>query len=216
MNSFLLVSKNIAAQQAYLDSFIKEHAISPFDQILISEEGSTGIEIIRKFQEKIFLKPYKSKEKIIIIEHAEDITIEGQNALLKILEEPPSNTFIFLLVTNEDILLPTILSRCQIVILHKNETLLSQETKEKLEEDIQILLTGSINDKLALAEKIYSDKTAAKEWFTQIINVEYEIFHIKHASIHIQLLQILHKAYKEFQTTNVNLRIILEHYFLQL
>lgn len=60
----------------------------------------------------IAIKPYSSAHKIYIMDEAEKMNIQAQNALLKTLEEPPEYAVIFLLVTNIDILLPTILSRC--------------------------------------------------------------------------------------------------------
>ena len=63
-----------------------------------------------------YMKPYKGPYKIFIIEHAEKMTQEAQNALLKILEEPPAYVVIMLLSTDEESLLETVRSRC--VIFH--------------------------------------------------------------------------------------------------
>jgi len=68
-------------------------------------------EILRKLS----LKPYEANYKIMIIWHPERMNQTSANKLLKIIEEPPENT-LFLLVSDEpDRILPTILSRCQIV-----------------------------------------------------------------------------------------------------
>lgn len=64
----------------------------------------------------IAIKPYSSSHKIYIINEAEKMTVQAQNALLKTLEEPPAYAVILLLTTNVNSLLQTILSRC--VILH--------------------------------------------------------------------------------------------------
>ena len=58
------------------------------------------------------IKPYSSKYKIYIVDHAEKMNIQAQNALLKTIEEPPAYGIILLLTTNADAFLPTILSRC--------------------------------------------------------------------------------------------------------
>ena len=62
------------------------------------------------------IKPYYGPKKIYIVNEAEKMTVQAQNALLKTLEEPPAYGVIILLTTNMDSLLPTILSRC--VALH--------------------------------------------------------------------------------------------------
>ena len=60
----------------------------------------------------IVIKPYSSKYKIYIVDHAEKMNVQAQNALLKTIEEPPAYGVIILLTSNADSFLQTILSRC--------------------------------------------------------------------------------------------------------
>lgn len=60
----------------------------------------------------IAIKPYSGKYKIYIMDEAEKMNVQAQNALLKTVEEPPTYAVIILLTTNADTFLPTILSRC--------------------------------------------------------------------------------------------------------
>lgn len=60
----------------------------------------------------IVVKPYSSPYKIYIIDEAEKMNVQAQNALLKTIEEPPKYAIILLLTTNVETFLPTILSRC--------------------------------------------------------------------------------------------------------
>lgn len=60
----------------------------------------------------IVIKPYGSRYKIYIVDEAEKMNAQAQNALLKTIEEPPAYAVILLLTTNADAFLPTILSRC--------------------------------------------------------------------------------------------------------
>lgn len=60
----------------------------------------------------IYIKPYASRYKIYIIDEAEKMNEQAQNALLKTIEEPPEYAVLILLCTNRNKLLPTILSRC--------------------------------------------------------------------------------------------------------
>ena len=64
----------------------------------------------------IMIKPYKGPYKIYIVDEAEKLNVQAQNALLKTIEEPPAYAVIMLLTTNAESFLPTILSRC--VTLH--------------------------------------------------------------------------------------------------
>ena len=60
----------------------------------------------------IVVKPYSSKRKIYIVDEAEKMNQQAQNALLKTIEEPPAYAVLLLLTTNADTFFPTILSRC--------------------------------------------------------------------------------------------------------
>lgn len=84
------------------------------DIIHVSHEkpGSIGVDDIRRqINDDIVIKPYSSKYKIYIMNEAEKMTVQAQNALLKTLEEPPAYAVIILLTTNVEAMLPTILSR---------------------------------------------------------------------------------------------------------
>lgn len=75
--------------------------------------SSIGVEDIREqLCGDIQIRPYASPYKIYIVDEAEKMTFQAQNALLKTLEEPPSYGVILLLSTNSEAFLPTILSRC--------------------------------------------------------------------------------------------------------
>jgi DNA polymerase-3 subunit delta' len=69
-------------------------------------------DIRHQLNNDMVIKPYSSKYKIYIIDEAEKMNIQAQNALLKTIEEPPAYAVILLLTTNADSFLPTILSRC--------------------------------------------------------------------------------------------------------
>lgn len=72
-----------------------------------------GVDEIRKqVNNDVGIKPYSSEHKIYIIDEAEKMNVQAQNALLKTLEEPPAYTVIMLLTTNLEALLQTIRSRC--------------------------------------------------------------------------------------------------------
>lgn len=85
------------------------------DLIYVTHEkpASIGVDDVRKqINDTIVIRPYSSDYKIYIVDEAEKMTVQAQNALLKTIEEPPSYAIIILLTTNQDIFLPTILSRC--------------------------------------------------------------------------------------------------------
>ena len=108
------------------------------DIIRITHEkpGTISVEDIRQqLNGDILIKPYSSLYKIYIIDEAEKLTIQAQNALLKTIEEPPIYAVILLLTTNVGMLLPTIQSRC--VTLHL-KPVSSALIEKYLMEDLEI------------------------------------------------------------------------------
>ena len=91
-----------------------------------------GVDDIRNgIKETVMIKPYASEYKIYIMEDADKMTPQAQNALLKSIEEPPAYAVFILLCSNLELMLPTILSRC--VVMHmkpvRDDEYLMQELK---------------------------------------------------------------------------------------
>ena len=85
------------------------------DLIYVTHEkpGSIGVDDVREqINDTIMIRPYSSYYKIYIVDEAEKMTVQAQNALLKTIEEPPAYAVIILITTNQEAFLPTILSRC--------------------------------------------------------------------------------------------------------
>lgn len=84
------------------------------DIIYVTHQKATiGVDDIRRqVNDTVFIKPYQGPNKIYMIDEAQLMTEQAQNALLKTIEEPPDYAVFFLLVENEMELLPTIRSRC--------------------------------------------------------------------------------------------------------
>lgn len=99
---------------------------------LRSSKSSLGIEQVLNWKEKLYLKHYEGKYKVSVIEHADSLTLPAANALLKVIEEPPERTVIILSAENAEGILPTILSRAQVVYFpnHSEKVWLEGETDE--------------------------------------------------------------------------------------
>lgn len=82
-----------------------------------NKQGIIGIEEIKNLHKKMFLKAFNGKKKVCILWGVEKMNPQASNSFLKILEEPPNNTYFFLIAENTELVLPTILSRCQQITL---------------------------------------------------------------------------------------------------
>lgn len=128
------------------------------DYINIEPTGSSiKIAQIRELQSDIIIKPH-SKYKIYVINHAEKMTVESQNALLKTLEEPPEYAIIILITNNKESLLPTIKSRCEIIkflpisIMELKKYLMDRGVEENRSALLANFSRGSIEKALELSE----------------------------------------------------------------
>jgi DNA polymerase-3 subunit delta' len=82
-----------------------------------SEGGTLKVEQVREVTKFLSLKPYQSEYKIVIFLRFQEANANAQNALLKTLEEAPSYAVLLLTADNAEQLLPTIVSRCEILRL---------------------------------------------------------------------------------------------------
>jgi DNA polymerase III delta prime subunit len=215
MQSFLVIGTDKNETGSYTSGLLKENEINSLDINSYDFEKAMGIGDVRIIQKTILLKPFRGKVKAVIIMAHEGITLEAQNALLKILEEPPANTILIIVVSKKEIVLPTILSRCKIVFLHEEEIKLNDEELSKLNINLNILLNGKIGDKLKTAEIISKDKENLNSWFQKMA------FFVKNKSVeenknskYFYLLKELQNTFKVIKSTNVSPRIALENLFL--
>ena len=105
-----------------------------------NKQGQIGVDEAEEIIKKLFLKSYEGGYKIIIIWMAEKMNTAAANKLLKLIEEPPRDTLILLIAENEEQIINTILSRCQ--VLHF-KSLSESEIKSTL------ILEHAINDNTA-------------------------------------------------------------------
>jgi DNA polymerase-3 subunit delta' len=76
------------------------------------ESGSIKIEAVRELVEQVGYRPFEGRRRVVIIDEADALVPQAQNALLKTLEEPPPASMFILVSARPDSLLPTVQSRC--------------------------------------------------------------------------------------------------------
>src|SRR5688572_23298187 len=125
---------------------------------------------------KLSLKSFESLYKILIMWMPEYLGNEG-NKLLKLIEEPPPNTLFILVAENESLILPTIVSRCQLVRIPALETsdieqALVERNNIPKEQARQIAATceGNYREALQISEKSEEDwQTLLRDWLNAIL-----------------------------------------------
>lgn len=141
-----------------------------------NKQGNITAEECNDINRKISLKSFESEYKILIIWMPEYLTKNG-NKLLKLIEEPPPNTLFILVAENEAMILPTILSRTQLVkipLLSNLEIEASLELKggvamEKARQ-VAALSEGNYREALQLLQHVEDDwQATVREWLNLLV-----------------------------------------------
>lgn len=112
------------------------------------EKKTVPVDLIRQARSDMYIQPNEADRKIYLFPRAQDMGLPGQNALLKVLEEPPQYGVFLLLTDNPNKLLPTVRSRCRELKLQPlpEDILLGQLKKEfpdAQQEDLQAAASRS-------------------------------------------------------------------------
>lgn len=106
------------------------------DVIWVTHEktASIGVDDVREqINDTVAIRPYSSPYKVYLVDEAEKMTVQAQNALLKTIEEPPVYAVLVLITTNQETFLPTILSRCiQLKLRPLKDSVISDYLSDKL------------------------------------------------------------------------------------
>ncbi len=161
--------------------FIKKNAYgNAYDWLQMigaeNKQGNITAEECDNILKKISLKSYESPYKVLVLWMPEYLGKEG-NKLLKLIEEPPPNTLFILVAENEEKILPTILSRCQLIkipLLENNEIEAALIHRAKANEDtarqIAAIAEGNYREALHLLQHSEEDwQTLLRDWLKFII-----------------------------------------------
>jgi DNA polymerase-3 subunit delta' len=163
---------------------------------------------IRELQEEFSKKAVESTRKIYMIVHADKMSVSASNSLLKFLEEPSSQTVAFLLTEQIQQILPTILSRCQVLSFKQ---LLPNVMAKRLVEDgvnpenalLLAHLTNNPDEAIALN---------VDDWFAQaqkIVLKLYEVLKKNSLDAMVQLQGEWHQHFKEKEQIDRGLDLLL-------
>ena len=196
------------------DKFFKQA-----DIIVLKPEKSITINQVRQLKNRLSKKPLNLPKQIGILLEANKMTLPAQQALLKLLEEPNQYTILCLAADNPYRLLPTVLSRSQIISLAPEaKDQLRADQPSKLESINQLLKAGA-GERLKLIEPYSSNREMAQEFALDTINiVRGELRNPKSRFNPQTISQILTKTLQLNRDleANLNVKLSLDHWALSL
>lgn len=213
MQTFLIWSENQEFIDAEINRLIVSLNVSPFDIIQVYPENSIGITAVRSLLKESRSTTFKSINRLIVINQIDKATTEAQNALLKFLEESrPSTTIALTSLTGKNIL-PTVLSRSQIIREKKSfsKKIISQEFYNSLIK----LLSDSHSQRLNFVVSHIAKKEDALLFISNLTDLlEAEILTPtgKFPLNRNQLSKLLKKvsAVERYLDLNVNFKLVLD------
>lgn len=153
------------------------NGVYPDVRIVDPEGASHRVERMRKLVEQAALTPIAGARKCFIIRQAENMSDEGANTLLKLLEEPEADTVLILLASSPDALLPTILSRCQLFAFGGSgdefDRCLSAEMEEAAVELLRSLPQMPLYKVLLTARDFDKDREKQRLFFFALLKALY-------------------------------------------
>lgn len=212
-HSYLLVSKDKGLINNNIEMMVSKLKISSADRFTVDEDGSIKIADIRKLHKWISLKPYDSEYKLAIINNAELLTIESANALLKILEETPSQSIIILTTYNKSKIIATIISRCRIINFSSNCDMLGDNLDE-ITNEINNISNMSVSEKFRFVDGLIKNDDPI-----MIMNkLTRWLYYFKNRMLldngFCKIIKEIQKSQKLLQSTNVNKKLLLENLIL--
>jgi len=141
-----------------------------------NKQGNITAQECNDIVRKLSLKSFESEYKILILWMPEYLGNEG-NKLLKLVEEPPPNTLFVLVAENESLILPTIVSRCQLLKIPALETTEVQEalmnrnnTSAEIARQAAAVSEGNYREALQLVQHADEDwQSLLREWLNAIL-----------------------------------------------
>ncbi|MBE7082537.1 MAG: hypothetical protein E7378_02515 [Clostridiales bacterium] len=134
----LLVCKNKSACDV-CPHCVKVEASSHPDVLVFPKEKNFAVEDAGQIYDNIQIKPMLADLKVIIINNMDTATIQAQNKMLKIIEEPPKNVVFLLSCTNEDKVLSTILSRVQKMQVDRLDQSVLKDILQNVDDEVKAI-----------------------------------------------------------------------------
>jgi DNA polymerase-3 subunit delta' len=130
-------------------------------ELIPAPNGEIRIQQIREVQKTINLKPYQSRYRVLIFLRFHQANVEACNALLKTLEEAPAYAVLILTADNPEQLLPTIVSRCEVLRLRplKVEEVLKEMEGRGVESDRATLVSHLSGGRFGYALRLLEDES---------------------------------------------------------
>lgn len=209
----LIIPEGISHQQA-ARGFLQTHHQDSQAIFFNPAEETVKIETVRNMLRHSGFARAAREPQTLVLEAVDTATVPAQNALLKIVEEPPDNTTLLLTARPGHRLLPTLLSRCREIVWTEARPAPDENTSTDTAAAVKAIQEFLLNPKNAsyaqlidLAESL-KESSAARSVLQRVIRDRSDA----KPSVPARSLELLLSALDSLEK-NGNVRLVLEHYF---
>ena len=208
MNSIIIVGGNARDREAHITGLL-----NPKTELIHLFAEKTSITIKQVQDLSIPLSIQARLPRLVWIEQANLLTVPAQNALLKMLEEPPASTNFYLTCDSAASLLPTIRSRCTLVNLLKLQDSLTHSTNLA---DLKAVMAMSPGDRLAAISK--HDRTESIAWIQNLelaLKAKLQDPNSSNLTLLAKLARLTQNAHSQF-LSNCSVSLVTQNFYLRL
>lgn len=188
---------------------IKSHPDITYVQALDGKKN-LSVEQIRQVRSDAYVKPHSANRRVFVIGDANRMNEQAQNALLKVLEEPPVNVVFILVTPSKTLLLDTIISRCVCLSLFGCSNTQSENSYQaEAERFAEALISGNEYAMLKILLPFEKDRLAAESFFGAL-SLEC-VKRIQSGGIYSRAFDCLYddvKYYIQLLKTNINMPLL--------
>lgn len=159
---------------------------------MVKKSKNFSVDVIREVRDNAYIVPNESDKKVYILKNGQNMNAQSQNAILKILEEPPSYVFFIIVTTSKSTMLDTVLSRVQVYSLLSEEEKVTEKETDAVKGFVRALV--SVNELglmeqtavfqrnnqfakrvIALLQEIFRDALVQKSGFSRRVRFSDEV-----------------------------------------
>lgn len=209
-HAYVITSASLAKAKTEIEKFVVEKMKIPFQgnpDVFVGEYGSIGIEDLQDAISMHQRVPIGPKKVIVILGNG--ISMQAQNSILKMIEEPTANTHFFIAFPTVSMLLPTVLSRVHVIDIGGGE--------ESHDPRVKKFLSSSVSLRLDMVKEMIADldkERVTKEDIFQFVSAVLESAHSKDKSA--DNLSVIARASDYLRDPSSSIKMILEYISLRI
>lgn len=220
--TILLTGGSSDERESRVQKLLSASHASPAYTIAVKQAPGEAIKIehVRDLQSSLYLKPPKGITVFAIIYEIGNATIEAQQSLLKLLEEPPEHVRILMTAESDQRILATIVSRARVLKIQTRAWRISPDDMKQYTEEFTSVISLPSGKRFERAATVSEEPDHGATWLKNMIIGARNVLHTEVSTSHrttiSEILQKCSHCLVTLERTNTNPRLLLENLLLEI